>query len=108
MIQTSTDLIEEIVRRVVRIARPDKIVLFGSRARGDARASSDYDLLIIQESDKPRYQRSAPLFALLSDLPAEVEIVVYTPSEVREWSQVPQAFVTRALREGVPLYERKS
>jgi uncharacterized protein len=99
-------LLDEMVNRILEATSPDKIVLFGSRARGDARPNSDYDLLIIKESNEPRYKRSAPLYTKLASLPVEVEIMVYTPEEVAEWSQVPQAFVTTALREGVAVYER--
>lgn len=42
----------------------------------------------------------------LADFPGEVEVMVYTPEEVEEWSTVPQAFVTTALREGTTIYER--
>ena len=38
---------------------------------------------------------------------SEVEVMVYTPEEVDEWSQVPQAFVTTAVREGTTIYERR-
>lgn len=99
-------LLGEMVKRIREATNPERIVLFGSRARGTARADSDYDLLVIKESDEPRYKRSAPLYTRLADLPVEVEIVVYTPEEVRDWSQVPQAFVSTALREGKVLYER--
>ncbi|MFH1732644.1 MAG: nucleotidyltransferase domain-containing protein [Planctomycetota bacterium] len=98
-------LLDEVVARVRRVLRPEKIVLFGSRARGDSRPDSDYDLLVIQESDKPRYRRAGAAYAALADLP--VEVMVYTPAEAGEWSDVPQAFVTTALREGKVLYERE-
>jgi uncharacterized protein len=100
------ELVAGIVRRIVETAQPDKIILFGSRARGDVRPNSDFDVLVIKESDEPRYRRSVPLYVALADLPAEVEVMVYTPAEVEEWSLVPQAFVTTAVREGVTIYER--
>jgi len=100
------ELLADIVRRIVETAQPEKIILFGSRARDDARPESDFDVLVIKESDEPRYRRSVPLYVALADLPAEVEIMVYTPEEVEEWSQVAQAFVTTAVREGTTIYER--
>jgi len=102
----SEDLIQDIVRRIVATAQPEKVILFGSRARGEARPDSDFDVLVIKESAEPRYRRSVPLYVALADVPAEVEVLVYTPEEVQEWSQVPQAFVTTAVREGRTLYER--
>ena len=101
-------LLAEMVARIRQAAQPERIILFGSRARGAARPNSDFDLLVIKDSDKPRYQRSAPLYRILADLPVEVEVIVYTPEEVREWSAVPQAFVTTAVCEGKVLYERES
>jgi predicted nucleotidyltransferase len=102
------NLIDDIVRRIVETVQPDKIILFGSRARGDARPNSDFDVLVIKESSEPRYRRSVPLYVALADLPAEVEVMVYTPEEIDEWRQVSQAFVTTAVREGTTIYERPS
>jgi len=100
-------LIRDIVRRIVDTAQPEKVILFGSQARGDAGSSSDFDVLVIKPSDEPRYRRSIPLYVALADLPVEVEVMVCTPEEVDEWSQVPQAFVTTAVREGTTIYERR-
>ena len=104
----NNDLIDDIVRRIVETAQPEKIILFGSRARGDARSNSDFDILVIKESSEPRYRRSVPLYVALADVPAEVEVMVYTPEEIDEWRQVSQAFVTTAVREGTTIYERPS
>jgi predicted nucleotidyltransferase len=100
-------IIEEVVRRIVEVVQPEKIVLFGSRARGDARAGSDLDLLVIAKSKEPRYRRSVPLYGALSDIQVPMDILVYSPKEVKEWSGVRQAFVTTALREGQVIYERQ-
>lgn len=101
------DLIRDIVRRIVETANPDKVILFGSRARGEARPNSDFDVLVIKPSNEPRYRRSISLYVAVADLPVEVEVMVYTPEEVEEWKEVPQAFVTTAVREGTTIYERR-
>jgi len=101
------DLIPDIVRRIVETAQPERIILFGSRARGDARPDSDFDVLVIKESDEPRYRRDAPLYLALAGLNAPVDVLTYTPEEVRDWSAVPQAFITTAVREGKVVYERE-
>ena len=101
------DLLEEIVQRIVHVVDPEKIILFGSRVRGDSRVQSDLDVLVIMESTEPRSQRSIPLFGALSDIMIPMDILVYTPEEVREWSNVRQAFPTTAVREGKVLYERE-
>jgi len=101
-------LSSEIVDRILAVARPQKIILFGSRGRGAHRPASNYDLLIIQSSAEPRYRRAVPYYRALAALPVEVDVVVYTPEEVADWSAVPEAFVTTALREGAVLYEGES
>jgi uncharacterized protein len=96
------DTFVAIVQRIRSVANPHKIVLFGSRARGEHRPDSDIDLLVIEDSPLPRHQRSIPLYAALADLPMDVdtEVIVYAPVEVDEWRGAPAAFVTTALREG--------
>jgi uncharacterized protein len=101
------NLIDNIVRRIVETAQPDKIILFGSRARGDARPESDIDLLVIQESTEPGYRRDAALYLALAGLNAPVDVMTYTPEEIRDWSEVPLAFITTAVREGKVVYEKK-
>ena len=98
-------LVEQIVSRIVEASHPERVVLFGSRARGEPRSESDYDLLVIKKSDEPRYRRAVPLYEALVGLLANVDIMVYTPKEVSEWSDLPEAFVTTAVREGKALYE---
>jgi len=100
------DLMQDIIRRIVATAQPEKIILFGSRARGDARPDSDFDILVIKQSDEPGYRRDAALYLALAGLNAPVDVLTYTPEEVRDWSAVPQAFLTTALREGKVVYEK--
>ena len=100
--------VAEIVQRLLAAGEPEKVILFGSRARERSRPGSDYDLLIIQRSKNPRHARAGAYYRALSDLPVEFDIVVFTPEEVADWQAVPQAFITTATREGRTLYERES
>ncbi len=104
--QVTEQLLQEAVRRICAVGSPEKIVLFGSHARGNARPDSDLDLLIIEESDLPRHRRPARYrLALLGMFPAK-DIVVWTPAEVERWRDVGNAFITSILAEGRVLYER--
>lgn len=58
-------VLDEIVRRVVEAVHPDKIILFGSHARGDAGPDSDLDLLVVTPSEEPRLHRAAPAYRAL-------------------------------------------
>jgi predicted nucleotidyltransferase len=107
MKQIDTRIVDEIVRRIVETVHPEKIILFGSQARREARPGSDMDLLVIADSKEPRYRRSAQLYGVLSDILVPMDILVYSPEEVEEWSGVRQAFVTTAIREGKVLYENQ-
>ena len=100
------ELLAEIVRRFRAVGSPRQIVLFGSHARGDARESSDLDLLIIEDSREPRSRRAARYYMALDGIYPETDIVVWTPTEVAEWSAVPGYFITTALREGRILHEQ--
>lgn len=99
------DRIEEIVRSILKVGNPQKIVLFGSRARREARPDSDYDILIIEPSELPRYKRAAAYRRALTGLALAKDIVVWTPEEVTEWQNVPNGFINTALNEGIVLYE---
>ena len=101
----SSKIADQIVSRIRRRVNPKRIILFGSRAKGKGRPDSDYDVLVISESVKPRYKRAAPIYAELADLPVEVDAVVYTPQEVAEWQDVSESLVSTALKHGIVLYE---
>ena len=103
---TSEPLLQTIVQRLLAAGQPQKIILFGSQARGQASRDSDYDLLVIEDSSQPRYRRAVPYRRALKDLGTSKDIVVWTPREIAEWQNVSNAFITTALREGTVLYER--
>ncbi len=77
MYRVDDNLMAEIVRRIVAASRPQKVILFGSRARGDARPESDIDLLVVAEDTQPRSQRAACLYGALSDIHVPMDILVY-------------------------------
>lgn len=102
------ELLQEAVRRILSVGSPEKVVLFGSHARVDAHPESDLDVLIIEDSDLPRYRRSGKYRMVLLGLFPAKDIVVWTPAEVEAWLEVPNAFITTVLNEGKVLYERPS
>lgn len=101
------ELLKDIVQRILEVTQPEKIILFGSYARGDATEESDIDLLVIQHSDLPRHKRATPIRLALRGLFPSKDIVVYTPEEVEEWKAASTSFIASVLREGRVLYERK-
>jgi len=105
MTDTET-VIQEMVRRIVEAVHPDKIILFGSHARGEAGPDSDVDLMVIAPSTEDRARRLRPLYRALHGLGVPKDVVWWTEDEIADWRNVRGHFVNRVLREGKVLYER--
>ena len=77
--QGQDPLLGKIVQRLVDACQPERIYLFGSRARGDGGADSDYDIMVVvAQSDEPAYRRAQRAHSLLWDLGAAADILVWT------------------------------
>lgn len=98
--------IERVATRIGEAANADRVVLFGSHARGEAGGTSDVDLLIVAESDLPRFKRSRELYKLFRPYPFAMDLIVYTPEEIERGKKSPVSFVSTVLREGKTLYVR--
>ena len=73
--------LKEIVRRLVRAYQPERIYLFGSRARGESGADSDYDLLVIVSDDAPPERRRSRLaYEVLRGTGVAADVLVWTRS----------------------------
>jgi predicted nucleotidyltransferase len=83
----------------------EKIILFGSAARGDADASSDVDLVIIKPTTMSFVERLGDVVRQCpSDLIAD--ILVYTPEEFQRMQETQSPFIETVLRDGKTLYEK--
>ena len=95
--------LDEIVH-VLKRYEPERIILFGSRARGEADEYSDYDLVVIKRTDRPFLERLRDMVPYLVRLSCPVDILVYTPEEFEQMGETGLGWVVK--REGVTLYER--
>ena len=100
------ETLDEIVSRIVERFDPDKIILFGSRARGDNATRSDVDLLVVMPVPHTRRRLATEIdLSLLGiDLPADV--IVVTPEEVQRNQGRIGTIIQPAILEGKVLYER--
>ena len=107
MINPSKDKIcQEIVRHIREVASPRKIVLFGSRARGDGDEDSDYDLLVVKDKVKSRSEEAHQINVALLALPIFADVVVRSAEEDRKFQQIRVGFQKSLREDGVVLYER--
>ena len=98
--------VRNVVETIAERFKPDKIVVFGSCARGEAGPDSDLDLLVIMKSNLPRYKRATPMRLLFNPTPCPMDILVFTPREVRRWNGTTNHIVTEALEKGVVAYAK--
>ena len=100
----SSDLLDEIVRRIVGVAHPDRIVLFGSAARGDMGRDSDIDLLIVKADVAHRGRLAEDIYMALAGVGAAVDVVVVTPQDVERFKDRVGTVIRPALRDGREIY----
>ena len=110
MPDVSDALLDRMIRTIVDEVDPEQVILFGSRARGDARPESDIDLLVIESepfgngrsrhAEEVRLNRGLPATAVATD------ILVYSRADIEQWRGSLNHVAARALREGRVLYTR--
>ena len=101
-----TDLLDELLPVLIEAYDPEKVVLFGSMARGNVAEWSDLDLLIVKETTESFLDRSVRV-ALLCRAMVGVDYLVFTPSELAQMIERGNPFILNALQEGRVLYERQ-
>ena len=94
------------ILEALKVYEPEKVILYGSYARGDYNALSDLDLIVIKDTDRVFTDRIGDVLALChGKIP--LEPLVYTPSEVARMLARGNDFLETALREGVVVYEQE-
>jgi predicted nucleotidyltransferase len=101
----SEDQIRAAVAILVREAQPERVILFGSYARGEARPDSDLDLLVVEREVRHQQAEMARLRRALSPLRIPMEILVTDLARLSSsWADFPGSYLYDALREGKVLY----
>ena len=98
------EIIAEMTRRIVEKFDPLQVILFGSHARGDARADSDIDLLVVFPHVENAFAQAVAIRSELRGLGVAKDVVVTSPDEIAAWGTLIGSVLEPALREGRVLY----
>ena len=104
MQELDQQILDEIVRRVVEVAWPEKIILFGSAARGEMGPHSDVDLLVVKR-DADALELMGEIYMNLDGVGAAVDAVVVTPDDVERYRESHALIIKPALQQGRVVYE---
>lgn len=96
--------LQEIVRRIAEVAAPEKILIFGSAARGEMGPNSDIDLLVVKSGPFHRGRLAEEIYMRLYGVGQAVDIVIVTPEELQRYRNSHAVVVGPAGREGRLLY----
>lgn len=99
-------IINQIVEKIAKTVRPQKIILFGSYAGKTPHSDSDCDLLIIKDSKLRRDERPQEIRKFLKNIIFPLDIFVYSPKEVEKLQNNPASFITKVLKTGKVVYEQ--
>ena len=100
-------IIDEMVLRIVERFDPERIILFGSAARGDAGPDSDVDLLVVMQVEGSKREKAVEIGVAVNDISVPKDIVVTTPEDF-EWRKEIVGTIERpAVREGRLVYARR-
>lgn len=101
-----TPIMEAMVGRIVERFSPDRVILFGSYARGAPSSDSDVDLLVVMRCAQSTWQQAVEIRKSLADLPIAKDVIVVTPEYFDRYRDIIGTVVWPAVREGKVLYER--
>ena len=95
--------------------QPEKVILYGSYAKGNPREESDIDLLIVKKTNKPRWERIREVVKLLykkgysindSKFPGILDFKKYTPQELQREINLGDFFIEEVIEQGKTIYEK--
>jgi len=102
--QVKQAVLDEIIRRIVEVAQPEKIIMFGSAARGEMGPHSDVDLLVIKPNVVHRGRLAGEIYMNLFGVGQAVDIIVVTPEDIERYGESIGLVYRPALREGKVIY----
>ena len=102
----TSEEIDYLVSRIVARVDPQKIIIFGSYAKGTSTTMSDLDILVVKETEMPMARRADELVPILANMLIRVDVHIYTPEELEAYGNEPLSFISSVLRTGQTVFER--
>jgi predicted nucleotidyltransferase len=100
----SEEILQEIIRRIVNVAQPERIILVGSAARGEMGPHSDVDLLVIKGGEFHQGCLTGEIYMNLHGVGQAVDIILVTPEQVEQYRNTRFLVIAPALQEGKEIY----
>jgi predicted nucleotidyltransferase len=100
----SEETLHEIIHRIVDVAHPDKIIMFGSVARGEMGPNSDIDLLVIKSGKFNIRRLTSDIYVKMIGVNQAVDIILTTPEQVEKYRNINYLIIAPALQEGKEIY----
>lgn len=97
-------VVERVVRRIAQSVKPDKIILFGSRASGKVREDSDIDLLVIYSGPTPRRELQIGIHKLFRHPDFSMDVFVMTAQEFEAQKTIANTLAREVAERGVVCY----
>jgi predicted nucleotidyltransferase len=102
--QLSEETLQEIIRRIVQVAQPEQIILFGSAARGEMGPNSDVDLLVVKGGEFDQGRLVGDIYVNLHGVGQAADIILVTPEQAERYRNTHCLVIAPALREGREIY----
>jgi len=103
----SKEILQKIVQRIVEVAQPDRIILFGSAARGEIGPHNDVDLLVVKSGEFDYHRLIGDIYMDLHGVGQAVDIILVTPEQIERYRDSFCLVIAPALKEGMEVYRRQ-
>lgn len=99
-----TEVLNNIVHRIIEASNPAKVILFGSASRGNMKEDSDFDILVVMKNGTHRRRTAQLIYKNISDIGFASDIIVVTEEDIELYKDEENSIIFPALKEGKVLY----
>jgi len=100
----SIEILQEIINRINGVAHPERIIMFGSAARGEMDQNSDIDLLVIKGGEYNQNKLTRDIYINMIGIEQPVDVILATPEQVEKYKDTNYLIIAPAIREGKEVY----